>query len=305
MTRTPPPLRLSALLLAAAAAAACASRLPPLPPLNDPSTDLRIPGKVVWVDLFTNDLETARNFYTRLFDWEWRWVSEDPDHPYGVFTDHGLPVAGVAFREATSEKHATYGRWVYYLSTPDVARASERTLARGGRALLTEREIPERGDLAVLADPEGAPFGALRSSSGDPPDYRADFGEWLWVALASWDAAAASKFYESVFGYEVRDVQDESEILEYILASGGHARAGIGQLDVGSGAKPTWIGFVRVEDLDASLAKAAAAGGEVLLAPTGGGGRGDLAIVADPLGAPIGLMEWSYDAADGAQEPRS
>ena len=44
----------------------------------------------------------------------------------------------------------------------------------------------------------------------------------------------------------------------------------------------------------AALDKTRALGGEVLYEPQSDALRGVLAIVADPFGAPIGLMRWSY-----------
>ena len=54
------------------AAYAAEDSLPPLPALTDPATDENIPGKIVWADYFTSDLDLARRFYGELFDWEWR-----------------------------------------------------------------------------------------------------------------------------------------------------------------------------------------------------------------------------------------
>jgi len=297
---------LAVLVAPLAVARSADSGLPPLPPLNDPATDVRIPGKFIWADLVTSDVAAARRFYSSLFGWEWRWVSQHPDHPYGMFYKNDIAVAGVAHR-ASPEPDMPYGRWVHYISAADVSDTTQRVVNGGGRALLSRRSIPYRGDFAVVADPEGAPFGVMHSSSGDPPDFRAGFGEWLWVGLASRDAGAASRFYQTLFGYDIHDLRESSTVLEFILAGGGHARAGIGQLSEESEAKPTWVGFVRVEDLEGSVEKAQAAGGELLYAPDNDGSNGDLAILADPFGAPVGLMRWSYEdepAETAAPEPQ-
>ena len=51
---------------------AVAETLPPLPPLIDPASDVQRPGKFVWADLFSSDLERSRDFFTGLLGWEWR-----------------------------------------------------------------------------------------------------------------------------------------------------------------------------------------------------------------------------------------
>jgi predicted enzyme related to lactoylglutathione lyase len=305
MNRTLSSFALALLLLGAGAHAALASdkALPPLPPLNDPATDAQLPGKFIWADIFTSDVSGVRQFYGQLFGWNWRWISEQPDRPYGMFYANGIAVAGVAHRDAP-DGDKTYARWVYYISTRDVEKAVRGAAGLGGRTLLPRRSIAHRGDFAVLADPEGAPFGVLHSSSGDPPDFRAEVGEWIWVDLFSRDAAKASKFYESLFPYAAREWDVRPDVVELVLEASGHARGGIGQLSPESEAKPTWLGFVRVADLEAALEKARAAGGEVLYAPEDEDLKGDLAIIADPFGAPVGLLKWTFEGDEAEAEPQ-
>ena len=73
------PILLSILLSCSVAAAESREPLPPLPALNDPATTERLPGKFVFADFFTSDVERARDFYGELFGWEWRWVGPDHD----------------------------------------------------------------------------------------------------------------------------------------------------------------------------------------------------------------------------------
>jgi predicted enzyme related to lactoylglutathione lyase len=277
---------------------------PTVPPLTEPASGEHLPGKLVWADLFTSDPAMARRFYAGVFGWEWRWVSERPGRGYGMFYADGIPVAGVA-QHAPKDPATKYARWVHFISVEDVATSVAATIERGGRTLLARRDVAQRGTLAVLADPEDAPFGVLRSSSGDPPDYRAEIGEWLWVGLYARDSGAAARFYADVFGYEIHERDDHPEVIEFALASGGYSRAGVDALSEGSSAHPTWLGFVRVEDVAATLDKVRALGGEVLYEPEEGDLQGELAIVADPFGAPVGLMYWDFeDEGSGPQEVR-
>jgi predicted enzyme related to lactoylglutathione lyase len=269
-----------------------------LPPLTDPATNERVPGKFVWVDLFTSDVEGVQRFYGELFGWEWRWVSKRRGHRYGMFYDDGIAMAGVAETEKQDDGKP-YARWVYYISVEDVAAAVTRVEAAGGKTLLPQRNVPERGELAVLADREEAPFGVLRSSSGDPGDYRAEIGQWLWVGLSARDARAAADFYASVFGYEV---YERSEVLDFVLASDGYSRAGIGELSSDAETDPTWLGFIRVDDLAAISEKAKTLGGEVLYVTEGESEEPPLGILTDPFGAPIGVMPWSFEDADEMDE---
>ena len=174
--------------------------MPPLPPLTDPPTGEHLPGKFVWADLFSSDTEKSRSFYEQVFGWEWKAVKQPPK-PYGIFYLDEMPVAGLAHR-ASPDDGDDYGRWVHYISAKDVAATEKAVLQRKGRALLSHRSFADRGDFAILGDLESVPFGIMRSSSGDPGDYRAEPGEWIWHELFTRDTEQAIRFYSELFGYE-------------------------------------------------------------------------------------------------------
>ena len=56
---------------------------------------------------------------------------------------------------------------------------------------------------------------------------------------------------------------------------------------------PHWLNFVRVVDTGAKAAKAEELGGRILVRPHVDRHGGMVAVIADPAGAPIGLMEWT------------
>jgi uncharacterized protein len=294
------------LVLFAISISSCAvlGPLPPLPALNDPATDVRIPGKFIWADYFTSDVDPAKAFYASLFGWEWRDISTAPQDRYGIFYHDGEPVAGMAYR-ASPDPTRPYARWVYYISVDDVARTVQKIESLGGSTLLPARSYADRGTFAVVADPESAPFGVMHSSSGDPPDYQANLGNWLWSGLYATDAVAAIKFYQAVFGYELLAPAPDYDMVGYVLSKQGYARAGVSQLPPDSGDHPSWIAYVRVSDVAETTAAAVRLGATTLVAPAAAVLNGDLAIVADPLGAPLGFIHWVFPedpAAPGTRE---
>jgi predicted enzyme related to lactoylglutathione lyase len=160
---------------------------------------------------------------------------------------------------------------------------------------LTRRRYADRGDFAILSDDDKAPFGIIHSSSGDPGDYRAAHGEWIWRELFTRDLDAAIRFYTELFTYEAEKDDENPKIVEYMLVSEGYLRAGIGLLSPDTETAPAWLGYVRVDDISASLQRVLAHGGKVLFEPRPDVADGGLAIVADPTGASIGLLHWEYE----------
>ena len=137
-----------------------------LPPLNDPPTGLHLSGKLVWADLTTPDPDAARRFYGELFGWTFTSVGSGKE-AYALAHIDGVAIAGIV-RRTDRAKERSRSRWIPFLSARDVP-ATERAVTRaGGKSLISSRTIAARGTLAVLADSEGAVFGALDSTSGDP-----------------------------------------------------------------------------------------------------------------------------------------
>jgi predicted enzyme related to lactoylglutathione lyase len=284
---------LAAILLTTASG--CATRSPGVPPLADAQAGERLVGKLVWADLFTPEVEATRDFYAGLFGWEWRRFHVGRSTTWVASLD-GRPLAGLVQREPPPDSKVR-SVWVAYISSGDAEAAVRSVAAAGGRTLRGPVDVPRRGEQAIVTDAEGAVFGVLRSDGGDPADYRAEVGEWIWAQLFSRNVDAAVAFYTDVFGYEAEDATWTEREGDWLLVAAGHARASVGPLPRDSKARPLWLGFVRVADAAASVARAEALGGRVLVAPRPGMEPGAFAVVADPGGAAVGLLEWSYDDA--------
>jgi len=166
--------------------------------------------------------------------------------------------------------------------------------------LFEPRTIPRLGREAVLADPQGAVFAILASSSGDPPDVLAEPGRWIWSSLITNDPATDAAFYQTLFGYDLFDLPGQEEARHLILASDNYARASVNPLPSDRpGIHPRWLNYIRVDDVVAMSAKVVSLGGRVVVAPRPDRNGGKIAVVADPAGAAFGLLEWSNDTNKG------
>ena len=175
----------------------------------------------------------------------------------------------------------------------DVNAAEKVALQNAAKVLFEPHSIPDRGREAVFADPQGAVFAVLASSSGDPPDVLAAPGEWIWISLITRDPDTATAFYQGLFDYEVFELPASEGVQHLLLASDNYARASVNTLPANRpNAHPHWLNYVRVEDTVKMTAKVVALGGRVLVEPRIDRHGGKVAVVADPLGAPFGLLEW-------------
>jgi len=262
-----------------------------LPPLTEPATETYQRGKIVWLDLITADLAGARRFYGTLFGWTFAELG-DGQRAYTLAYKDGYPVSGMVERTAL-RKQERQARWIGFMSVADVGGAAAAVEGKGGRLLIAPRQVPARGEMAVVADPDDAPFGLINSSSGDPADELGPAGDWIWSLYQSPDAGSAAAFYQDLAGYEVVEADPVGQSPHFLLVSGDYARGSIVEIPAErSGLRPDWLYFARVEDVAESLAKAVALGGKIIMEPRPGVLNGRLALISDPSGAPLGLMEW-------------
>ena len=97
------------------------------------------------------------------------------------------------------------------------------------------------------------------------------------------------------FNYRYDPIQaDAADRLNQVyLSSDDYARVGIAALPEDDDSTPGWIHFIRVGNLEAAIQKATDAGGSVLVPITDNLFEGRLAVIADPVGAAFGLIEWA------------
>lgn len=246
-------------------------------------------GRFVWFDLATDDPAGARAFYGAVLGWRFTPVA-------GAAADYTLidngegRVAGL-FRQARPPNAPVGARWLSLISVPDPARSAQRVVQLGGQVLVPPTAVPGRGTHALFRDPQGAVFGVLAASGGDPPDDPVGAGDVFWLDLLTPDPARAAAFYAALIGYELSESAPGELPQRRVLSSEGIARAGIVPLPPAA-ARPGWLPYILVEDLPAVLQRTRAAGGSIVLAPRDEWLRGQLAVIADPNGGVIGLVDW-------------
>jgi predicted enzyme related to lactoylglutathione lyase len=129
-------------------------------------------------------------------------------------------------------------------------------------------------------------------------DYPA--GVPCWVDTFQPDPRAALRFYGPLFGWNFDEAAAMPTGLEgdYFAARvAGRLVTGIGQAPPSS--PPVWSTYVRVDDLEQTLARAEEAGGARLAGPLDAGADGRLAVLGDATGVPFCL--WQARRRAGAE----
>ena len=122
-------------------------------------------------------------------------------------------------------------------------------------------------------------------------------GAPIWYELMTPEPGAVAPFYRAVLGWEIpaegHDMPNGSQYREILRADGGSA-GGVLTLTpsmAGGGARPGWLTYWHVDDVDAAVAKAENLGASVHMPPMTMPGVGRMAMLADPQGAPFYVMD--------------
>jgi predicted enzyme related to lactoylglutathione lyase len=110
---------------------------------------------------------------------------------------------------------------------------------------------------------------------------------FFWYDVMTTDTKAAARFYGDVVGWTVQD--SGTPQMEYsVFNLGGRGVAGLMPLPddyAKSGGRPAWMGYIKVDDVDAMAARIQAEGGKLHKGPVTIPGTIRFAVVSDPQGA--------------------
>lgn len=127
-------------------------------------------------------------------------------------------------------------------------------------------------------------------------------GDFIWYELLTTDADAAQAFYGSLMDWNIAGSGQEG--IDYrILMAGEESVGGLMQLTkemTDSGARPAWLGYIAVENVDATATAIADTGGRVLMPPADIPNVGRFAMVADPENIPFYIMRGFSDETSNA-----
>ena len=291
-------------LFCAALFAACATMNIDLPSVTESSTGERLPGKIIWRELLTNDPLASQTFYGELFDWEFESVGAvaglGSNTAYTLIRHNGKLIGGMIDTVALNNR-ADISQWVVSMSVSDIDVAVAAFTAGGGEVKTPPTDLKRRGKLAVVRDAEGALLALLQTKDGDPVDHEPEIDGFLWDELWTTDVERATTFYENVAGLQAETVDfagsSKSGESYRLLKDGDTPRVGI-MLNPLEGLDPVWVSYLRVQSPAVITARVVELGGSIIVAAQPRPLGGEVAFIAGPSGAGIALQTWPLDKKD-------
>lgn len=116
-------------------------------------------------------------------------------------------------------------------------------------------------------------------------------GCFAWYELLTTDVAAARAFYRQVVGWGAQEASTPA--FSYSVFTAGTVEVGglmnLPPEGIRMGAAPRWVGYVAVDDVDATAERLKRLGGRIYVPPTDSN-IGRVSIIIDPQTAAIGLV---------------
>ena len=248
------------------------------------------PGRFVWHDLLTKDVNAAKRFYGELLGWRFE-DTKRGERPYVLARSGGTLVAGIVDVSANADAGP---QWLSYMAVADVDKTVAQVRTDGGKVLVEPRNLPS-ARAAVVADPQGAPLGLaqVRRSLPDPADPSP--GRFFWDEYLARDAEKALDFYKRLAGYESAISESRSRRrLSHPAKDPRHARASSScrrrpAAWNRTGCPTCWSAIRRQLG-----ARVGGLGGRILLPAAPERRNGSLVVVADPGGAPLALQKFPF-----------
>src|SRR4051812_17178858 len=245
-------------------------------------------GTPSYVELSSPDQQAAKEFYGPLLGWEFEDVDMGEAGVYVAVSVRGDSMAGIAGQMPHLAGHPAF--WGAYIAVDDVDAAAARVEPAGGKVEAGPFDVMELGRMASVQDPSGARVNLWQAGQSIGSVRVNEPGCPIWHELSSPALPVATKFYADVLGVTWEAMPMETGDDYTCLMVDGRPVAGAFPPPM-EGIPPHWEVYFNVEDADAVAEKAGQLGGKVVQEPWDVPGVGRMAILMDPQGAVLGLMQ--------------
>jgi predicted enzyme related to lactoylglutathione lyase len=244
-------------------------------------------------------MASAAAFYAAVVGWTVKDASR-PGLSYTLLTAGDAPVAGLMHLPEEGVRMGAMPRWAGYVAVDDMdVRVAQ--IRRLGGAVLVPPTDSNIGRIAVVADPQGAPFalvtgltyGQSQPGASDAP------GCVGWHELLAEDRGRIFPFYAELLGWQRVSAASEADSVYELFSVAGQTIGGM-LTKLPSVPHACWLFYFTVEDVGAAARRVDAAGGRVLQGPIELPDDCWIVRCADPQGA-LFALQGAWDRTSGPE----
>jgi len=116
----------------------------------------------VHVELHTNDLARAKEFYSKLFTWKLQDMPMPGGGSYTMIDVCGGTGGGMMVNQAPG----TPPHWMSYVGVDDINAATRKAKDLGAKVVVDVTEVGQYGTMSVITDPTGATLALWQPKAG-------------------------------------------------------------------------------------------------------------------------------------------
>jgi predicted enzyme related to lactoylglutathione lyase len=111
-------------------------------------------GEFVWNELATNNVQAAKDFYGKMFGWEF--VEKKSDNMTYTIVKKGNKEFGGIWEIPAAQQQQIPNHWLSYIQVDNIDQAVEKAKQNGATILKPVQKVGDMGQFAVIKDPVGA-----------------------------------------------------------------------------------------------------------------------------------------------------
>jgi predicted enzyme related to lactoylglutathione lyase len=248
-------------------------------------------GVPCWVETLQPQPRAALAFYGALFGWDTGGTGAMPGGgEYIVARLRGADAAGIATLPPGAIAEPA---WTTYVRVDDLETCIERVRSAGGQVIVAPLDAPPAGRLAIVEGATGATFGLWEASERDGAQRINEPGAWAMSTLRTRDVAAATPFFNAVFGWDAAPFNaggNRGVLFRLPGYVGGLPEQPVPRDVVAAAIEDTtidaehWSVDFWIDDVDAAVARITQRAGTIVRAPFDAPPF-RRAVIADPAGA--------------------
>jgi hypothetical protein len=251
------------------------------------------PSTFCWFELSTTDAAGAKRFYGELFGWKPQDVPIGGGMTYTMLhLREGKDVAALFQMEDEKRKQGIPSHWLSYISVESADAAAKKASELGGNVVAPPFDVMDVGRMAVVQDPTGGTFALWEGRRHKGAALIFENGANCWVELHTKDAHKAKAFYSALTGWGAQTMDMGGGMLYTVFQNGQSNAGGMTQRPPDQMHLPShWLPYFAVPDCDQTAARAKALGANVIVPPTDIPKTGRFAVLQDPQGAFLGILQ--------------
>jgi uncharacterized protein len=126
---------------------------------------IHVAGEFCWNELVTPNVRKAKEFYGKVFDWEFE-ENKAGDIAITMIKSNKKLVGNIKAKPQKEQNEETLSQWLAYILVENLEHSIERATKHGSTIIKPISQVGELGRYAIITDPDGAHLALWENAKG-------------------------------------------------------------------------------------------------------------------------------------------